>query len=290
MFESQFPRQWAEEIIARMQRYHRAKFNNTFPIIHGQSVEDYQSDLIDTACEVFEGLTADDIKRGLPRLKTAVFCPTFPEFRSWCEPSASAWLSADEAWAVSRASIDTATGAELTVIWTEQAARAFDRCADIVRNGDKYQLAEARKIFVATYDRLVAEAKDQGQKPVYQVSLGADKDQRAAAIREAEIDGRLPAPQAALLLEHNQTPDQAKQEGRALSTFAQQTLAEIREQLGQRKSAEPAVVLGSKPVAEFIANPMQWPDPFENPNEYLQMLQREGRTAPRCLNDLGVSA
>ncbi|MDR8295551.1 hypothetical protein FPK78_23655, partial [Acinetobacter baumannii] len=87
--------------------------------------------------------------------------------RSWCEPKASDWLDAHEAWAIAKNSIEYGTGREMTVVWTEQAAKAFDKCADLVATGDKFQLAEAKKIFVSIYERLVTEAKDQGLKPVY---------------------------------------------------------------------------------------------------------------------------
>ena len=80
MFESTFPKKWAEEIISRMQRYYRAKFSATFPVAEGQTAEQYEDDLIATACEVFEGLSPDDIKRGLDRMKRSTFCPIFPEF------------------------------------------------------------------------------------------------------------------------------------------------------------------------------------------------------------------
>ncbi|MDT1904070.1 hypothetical protein FPK34_25475, partial [Acinetobacter baumannii] len=81
----------------------------------------------------------------------------------------------------------------------------FEKCADLVATGDKFQLAEAKQIFVSIYERLVTEAKDQGLKPVYNVSLGVDPDQRITAIKQAEVAGFLSTQETQLQLEHKQT-------------------------------------------------------------------------------------
>ena len=281
MFESTFPRKWAEEIVSRMQRYYRAKFDSTFPISKDQTAEEYEDDLITTACEVFEGLTPDDIKRGLDRMKRSTFCPVFPEFRGWCEPKSDAWLDAHEAWAIAKDSIEFGTGREMTVIWTEQAAKAFERCSDLVATGDKFQLAEAKKIFVSIYERLVTEAKDQGLKPVYNVSLGVDPDQRISAIKQAEVAGFLTTQETQLQLEHKQTKAEQQADADQYKTTAQKAIAELREKLKIQAPVN-KMVEEIKEVQPWELKPDSeyWPDPFDNREEYLKNLKADGKAVP----------
>lgn len=286
MFESTIPRKWAEEIISRMQRYYRAKFSATFPMAEGQTAEQYEDDLIETACEVFDGLSPDDIKRGLARMKRSTFCPTFPEFAGWCEPKTDDWLGSHEAWAIAKDSIEFGTGRELTVIWTEQAAKAFERCADLVATGDKYQLAEAKKIFCDAYDRLVTQAKDQGLKPIYVTSLGVDKDQAIAAIKQAEVAGFLTTEQTALQLEHKQTQAEIDADADCYKTTAQKAIAELREKLKiQAPVNKMADEIKSHEVQPWELKPdtEYWADPFDNREEYLKTLKAEGKPVPLAL-------
>ncbi|RZG74754.1 hypothetical protein [Acinetobacter sp. WCHAc060025] len=283
MFESTFPRKWAEEIISRMQRYYRAKFSATFPMIEGQTAEQYEDDLIATACEVFEGLSPDDIKRGLTRMKRSTFCPTFPEFAGWCEPKTDEWLGSHEAWAIAEKSIGF-DGQELTVIWTEQMAQAFSRCEDLIKTGDKYQRAEAKKIFCDAYDRLVTQAKDQGLKPIYVTSLGTDKDQQIAAINQATVDGFLTAPDATALLEHKQTKLEQLSESERYKTIAQEALAK----LGPLIKRNPV-----NRMTEEHKEPQPWEsiedehiDPFDNFEEYKAALRAEQKPLPNAVRFL----
>lgn len=284
MFESNFPRKWAEEIISRMQRYYRAKFSATFPMAEGQTAEQYEDDLIETACEVFDGLSPDDIKRGLARMKRSTFCPTFPEFAGWCEPKTDDWLGAHEAWAIAKDSIEFGTGRELTVVWTEQAAKAFERCADLVATGDKYQLAEAKKIFCDAYDRLVTQAKDQGLKPFYVTSLGIDKDQAIAAIKQAEVAGFLTTQETQLQLEHKQTKAEQQADADQYKTTAQKAIAELREKL---KLQAPVNKMADeiKEVQEWELKPdtEYWADPFDNREEYIEMHKADNKKVPMVI-------
>lgn len=279
MFESTFPEKWAEEIISRMQRYYRAKFSATFPVAEGQTAEQYEDDLIETACEVFEGLSPEDIKRGLARMKRSTFCPTFPEFAGWCEPKTDDWLGSHEAWAIAEKSIGF-DGQELTVIWTEQMAQAFSRCEELIKTGDKYQRAEAKKIFCDAYDRLVTQAKDQGLKPIYVTSLGTDKDQAIAAIKQAEVDGFLPAPEAALQLEHKQTKAEIQSDSLKYKTIAQEALAKL----------APHIKRNVNKMTEEVKEPQPWEsmemqhiDPFDDFEEYKAVLRAEQKQLPNAV-------
>lgn len=279
MFESTFPKKWAEEIISRMQRYYRAKFSATFPVAEGQTAEQYEDDLIATACEVFEGLSPDDIKRGLARMKRSTFCPTFPEFAGWCEPKTDDWLGSHEAWAIAEKSIGF-DGQELTVIWTDQMAQAFSRCEELIKTGDKYQRAEAKKIFCDAYDRLVTQAKDQGLKPIYVTSLGTDKDQAITAIQQAEVDGFLTQPDATALLEHKQSKLEQVSESERYKTIAQEALEKLGPLIKRNvNKMQPEI----KEVQPWESEEVIHIDPFEDFAEYKAMLEKDGKKLPSAV-------
>ncbi|MEB3790119.1 hypothetical protein [Acinetobacter sp. IK40] len=234
--------------------------------------------------EDYQGLTQEDFNRGLEKLKKAIFAPTVSEFKEWCEPKADAWLDAHEAWAIAKDSIEFGTGRELTVIWTEQAAKAFEKCADLVATGDKFQLAEAKKTFVSIYERLVTEAKDQGLKPVYSVSLGVDPDQRITAIKQAEVAGFLTGRETQLQLEHKQTKAEQQAEAEQYKSTAQKAIADLREKL---KLKAPVNKMSDeiKEVQpwELKEDSEYWPDPFDNQDEYLKNLKAENKPVPMAL-------
>ncbi|WP_327857662.1 hypothetical protein [Acinetobacter guillouiae] len=281
MFDSTFPRKWAEEIVSRMQRYYRVKFSNTFPIRPEQTAKEYESDLIDDACEVFEGLNPNDIKRGLARMKRSTFCPTFPEFAGWCEPQTDDWLGAHEAWSIAEKSIGF-DGEELTVIWTEQMSTAFSRCEELVKTGDKYQRAEAKKIFCDAYDRLVTQAKDQGLKPVYITSLGTNKDQQITAIQQAELEGFLTAPVAQAQLEHKQTEAEIQADAEKYKTTAQKALEKLGPLIKRNvNKMKPEL----KDVQPWEAVEEQHIDPFDDMEQYKARLAQDGKPVPNVIRN-----
>ena len=268
---------------------HAARLMNKMKAFYGKKYAEQwgdipAADIADAMVECLQGLTQEDFKRGYMRMQKSTFCPTIPEFRSWCEPKADAWLDAHEAWAIAKDSIEFGTGREMTVVWTEQAAKAFEKCADLVATGDKFQLAEAKKIFVSIYERLVTEAKDQGLKPVYNVSLGVDPDQRISAIKQAEVAGFLTTQETQLQLEHKQTKAEQQADADQYKTTAQKAIAELREKLklqapvnkmaDEIKEVQPWEL---KPDSEY------WPDPFDNREEYLKNLKADGKAVPMAL-------
>lgn len=273
----EFTQEDAIRLITKMRAYYGKKFADQWAGVDPK-------DIAESMVECFQGLSADDFKRGVVKMMKSTFCPSIPEFRSWCEPKADAWLDAHEAWAIAKDSIEFGTGRELTVIWTEQAAKAFEKCADLVATGDKYQLAEAKKIFVSIYERLVTEAKDQGLKPVYNVSLGVDPDQRITAIKQAEVAGFLTGPETQLQLEHKQTKAEIKAEAERYQTTAQKAIAELREKLKLQAPVNKMVdeIKEIQPW-ELKEDSEYWPDPFDNKEEYLKNLKAEGKAVPMAL-------
>ncbi len=267
---------------------HAARLMNKMKAFYGKKYAEQwgdipAADIADAMVECLQGLSQEDFKRGYMRMQKSTFCPTIPEFRSWCEPKADDWLGAHEAWAIAEKSIGF-DGQELTVIWTEQMAKAFSRCEELVKTGDKYQRAEAKKIFCDAYDRLVTEAKDQGLKPIYVTSLGVDKDQAIAAIKQAEVAGFLTTEQTALQLEHKQTQAEIDADADRYKTTAQKAIAELREKLkiqapvnkmaDEIKEVQPWEL---KPDTEY------WADPFDNREEYLKALKADGKPVPLAL-------
>lgn len=273
----EFTQDDAIRLITKMRAYYGKKFADQWSGVDPK-------DIAESMVECFQGLSADDFKRGVAKMMKSTFCPSIPEFRSWCEPKADAWLDAHEAWAIAKDSIEFGTGRELTVIWTEQAAKAFERCSDLVATGDKYQLAEAKKIFVSIYERLVTEAKDQGLKPVYNVSLGVDPDQRISAIKQAEVAGFLTTSETQLQLEHKQTKAEQQEDADRYKTTAQKAIAELREKL-KLKAPVNKMVDEIKEVQPWELKPDTdyWPDPFDQKEEFKQMLEADGLKLPMAL-------
>lgn len=268
---------------------HAARLMNKMKAFYGKKYAEQWGDIpaaeiADAMVECLQGLTQEDFKRGYLRMQKSTFCPTIPEFRAWCEPKADAWLDAHEAWAIAKDSIEFGTGREMTVIWTEQAAKAFEKCADLVATGDKYQLAEAKKIFVSIYERLVTEAKDQGLKPVYNVSLGVDPDQRISAIKQAEVAGFLTTQETQLQLEHKQTKAEQQEDADRYKTTAQKAIAELREKL-KLKAPVNKMVDEIKEVQPWELKPDTdyWPDPFDQRQEYIEMHKADNKPVPMAV-------
>ena len=265
---------------------HAARLMNKMKAFYGKKYAEQwgdipAADIADAMVECLQGLSQEDFKRGYMRMQKSTFCPTIPEFRSWCEPKADAWLDAHEAWAIAKDSIEFGTGREMTVVWTEQAAKAFERCSDLVATGDKFQLAEAKKIFVSIYERLVTEAKDQGLKPVYNVSLGVDPDQRISAIKQAEVAGFLTTQETQLQLEHKQTKAEQQADADRYKTTAQKAIAELREKLKLQAPVN-KMVDEIKEVQPWELKPDTdyWPDPFDNKKEYIEMHKADNKKVP----------
>lgn len=264
---------------------HAARLMNKMKAFYGKKYAEQWGDIpavdiADAMVECLQGLTQEDFKRGYLRMQKSTFCPTIPEFRSWCEPKTDDWLGSHEAWAIAEKSIGF-DGQELTVIWTEQMAQAFSRCEELIKTGDKYQRAEAKKIFCDAYDRLVTQAKDQGLKPIYVTSLGTDKDQAIAAINQATVDGFLTAPDATALLEHKQTKLEQLSESERYKTIAQEALAK----LGPLIKRNPV-----NRMTEEHKEPQPWEsiedehiDPFDNFEEYKAALRAEQKQLPQAV-------
>ena len=271
----EFTKDDATRLISKMRINYGKKFADQWV---GVDVEELKQAMVDA----YQGLTVEDFARGVNRMKHEQWPPTIPEFRSWCEPKTDDWLGSHEAWAIAEKSIGF-DGQELTVIWTEQMAQAFSRCEELIKTGDKYQRAEAKKIFCDAYDRLVTQAKDQGLKPIYVTSLGTDKDQAIAAIKQAEVDGFLKAPEAALQLEHKQTKAEIQSDSLKYKTIAQEALAKLAPHIKRNVNKMTEEVKETQP---WESMEMQHIDPFDDFDEYKAALQAEQKKLPQAVRFL----
>ena len=269
----------AMRLISKMRINYGKKFADQWA---GVDVEELKQAMV----EAYQGLSMEDFARGYARMLQEQWPPTIPEFRSWCEPKTDDWLGSHEAWAIAEKSIGF-DGQELTVIWTEQMAQAFSRCEELIKTGDKYQRAEAKKIFCDAYDRLVTQAKDQGLKPIYVTSLGTDKDQAIAAIKQAEVDGFLKAPEAALQLEHKQTSAEIQSDSLKYKTIAQEALAKLAPHIKRNVNKMTEEVKETQP---WESMEMQHVDPFDNFDEYKAALQAEQKKLPQAVRFLDEQA
>ena len=91
VFAVNFPVEIADQVLGRIQALYGADFDKKYG--HFESVE-----LQRITCTVLNGLTPKELRRGLERMNTEKWCPTLPEFRSWCE-QAGDWWTAEQAWA-----------------------------------------------------------------------------------------------------------------------------------------------------------------------------------------------
>ena len=271
----EFTKDDATRLISKMRINYGKKFADQWV---GVDVEELKQAMV----EAYQGLSMEDFARGYARMLQEQWPPTIPEFRSWCEPKTDDWLGSHEAWAIAEKSIGF-DGQELTVIWTEQMAQAFSRCGELIKTGDKYQRAEAKKIFCDAYDRLVTQAKDQGLKPIYVTSLGVDKDQAIAAIKQAEVDGFLPAPEAALQLEHKQTSAEIQSDSLKYKTIAQEALAKLAPHIKRNVNKMTEDVKETQPWESIE---MQHIDPFDDFEAYKAALQSEQKKLPQAVRFL----
>ena len=277
---AKFTHEDAKRLIDKMRRNYGKRFADQWV---GVTPDELAEEMVDQ----YQGLLATDFLRGIDRMKREEWPPTVPAFRSWCESQSNGGIGANEAWNIARNSIDF-NGYELTVVWTKECAVAFDAVVGMVRLGDKYQIAEAKKVFVERYERLVTESLERGEKPVYEVSYGDDKEQRKTALREAEVAGLLPSGTSQFLIETIQTPNDADAESKKFKSIAQEHLAKLKSQL---KTHNVKIEAEDKADVKLFKLPEKldcWADPFEETEKYKQILMKEGKPIPMAVRQRNI--
>jgi len=84
-----------------------------------------------------------------------------------------------------------------TLVWTDEMSEAFGAARPLLIEGDA---VAARMAFLACYDRLLRESRDQKRTARWAASLGHDPDDRAAVLTAASASGRLESGYVAGLL------------------------------------------------------------------------------------------
>lgn len=133
-------------VFEMMQRRFGSEFNKKYA--------EYQDDeLIMVAAETLAGLTPDQIKNGLDRMRSEQFCPTLPRFRALCEMGF--WMTADLAWVQALKFTDNPK-TQITVI-TKQALDDIRHILNV--EGQK----AAHFAFKSVYEDYIEQAKALGQ-------------------------------------------------------------------------------------------------------------------------------
>lgn len=81
----------ADQLLGRMQSLYGTLFENKYGEFDPQELQIM-------ACTVLNGLTAEQFKTGIIRMNSEKWCPSLPEFRSWCVSDHEFW-TAEKAWA-----------------------------------------------------------------------------------------------------------------------------------------------------------------------------------------------
>lgn len=92
--------------------------------------------------------------------------------------------SADEAWAIALDARDEA----LTVVWNNEISEAFATARTVLSLGDK---TGARMAFKDAYERITRNAREIGESPKWNASLGWDVDHRRDVLSRAVETGLL---------------------------------------------------------------------------------------------------
>lgn len=147
-------------------------------------------------------------------------------------PSADAYLSANEAWALALSGEDDMD----TIVWTEEVAAAMGVARPVLDLGDK---VGARMAFIGAYEREIAQAKAEGRKPKWIISLGHSPERRQDAISEAVNKGLLEGPQVQHLLPSphgfKEADESASEEDKAK---AQENIQKLRSLLDEDANAK----------------------------------------------------
>ncbi|WP_180183711.1 restriction endonuclease [Acinetobacter sp. YH01020] len=147
-FEVDFPTEVAEMVLNRISDVYGAEFTKKYA---GYTDD---AELAQLACTVFNGLTPADITRGIMRMNSEKWCPSLPEFRSWCEQGGD-WWTADMAWAKAmQFESDPATPI------TKLAKRTLDEVRQVLsQEGQK----AAHYAFKDIYQDYLTRAKEKGR-------------------------------------------------------------------------------------------------------------------------------
>lgn len=163
VFDVNFPAEIADQVLARMQMLYGEAFDKKFGEIDPKQ-------LTFTTCTVLNGLSDVDLRRGLERMNTEKWCPSLPEFRSWCVKD-DGWWTAEQAWAKALVFSN-----DLSSPITKLAKCVLDEVQHVLKvEGQKAAHAAFRDI----YNDYLNKAKQAGRKQEMWIApkaIGFDQD------------------------------------------------------------------------------------------------------------------
>ena len=146
-FVVDFPAEIADQVLGRMQALYGEMFDKKYGNIT-------PAELQFTVCTVLNGLKPAELRRGLERMNSEKWCPSLPEFRSWCVHDGD-WWTAEQAWAKA-----LNFEADPTNKITTLAKRALDEVQHIINvEGQK----AAHRAFKDIYEDYLQKAKEKGR-------------------------------------------------------------------------------------------------------------------------------
>ncbi|WP_277561097.1 hypothetical protein [Acinetobacter beijerinckii] len=231
------------QLILDLRVLHASQFNRNFPTSGEMAVP--MSFIESRAMESLCDVNVDQFERARNRLLKSggKFMPSFSDFRDWC--IGETWMSADEAWA--RACRFTA---DKSVQITQITKVALDEVQHLINDG---YMKPAREQFINTYNAFVAKAQLIGRTQEMYVPPKQLEHKKKEHIAVSN--------------------DEAVQQLNALK----QKLNIKNRIVQQPQKLEPKENLASP------AEPEPWPDPFDQPNEYLEACERDGLNVPRTV-------
>lgn len=145
----EFTNKSALALISRMRGMYGKRFTDQWAGIE-------PNEIVFAMVDCLNGLSDDELRAGFDRMKTSVFCPSVPEFRSWCEAS-SPYLTENEAW-LQAVRFDRKGGSSEI---TQLAKQAYDM---VHMNKNEYLDAGKQNFFMFRdcYLRIVEDAKRSG--------------------------------------------------------------------------------------------------------------------------------
>ncbi|MEN8282595.1 restriction endonuclease [Acinetobacter gerneri] len=149
VFQMTLPLEAADQILSQMENAYGSGFDKKFGHINAD-------ELRNQVCAVLNGITPKQLQNGLEQLNHQPWCPSLPEFRTWCEGAQeNLFWTANHAWAKATTYLDYPK----TPI-TEFTKSALDAVRLILQNEGQKSASYA---FRDIYNDLVNEAKARGQ-------------------------------------------------------------------------------------------------------------------------------
>ena len=173
-FAVSFPLDTANQLLGHMQALYGDAFNKKYGEID-------QERMIATVCQVLDGLKPEDFNRGIQRMKSEKWCPSIPEFRTWCIQDHD-WWTAEMAWAFS---LNWKKDNSKPI--TKLAKRTLVEVSEILNSQGQ---RAAHKAFIETYEFNLRQAKLLNCTQVMWIKPDVTNSQDHLQKHEAEQDER----------------------------------------------------------------------------------------------------